>query len=169
MDNVINAELINRIREIWNSASQQAARSVNSAHVCANWLIGKQIVEAEQSGEQRAEYGKSLLKMLSQQLKHEYGNGFSVSALQYMRAFFLVYPKLMLIQHAPRVISMEISQADKQWQPGLLHSGLSWTHYRTLLKVEREEARNFYEIEAIKNGWSARHTSDRLQPYKIGN
>lgn len=162
MDSLTNTELVNRIREIWDTARRQAVRSVNSAHVGANWLIGKQIVEAEQGGEQRAEYGKSLLKMLSQQLKYEYGNGFSVSALQYMRAFFLAYPNLLPIQHAPRVISMEVSSADTVWQPGLLHSGLSWTHYRTLLKVERQEARDFYEIEAIRNGWPARQLERQI-------
>ena len=84
-----DTDLMARIRDIWEASRQQAIRSVNSAHVCANWLIGKQIVEAEQGGEQRATYGKALLKSLSQQLTDEYGSGFSVSALQYMRAFFL--------------------------------------------------------------------------------
>lgn len=82
------AELLARIRHIWESARTQAARSVNTAHVCANWLIGQQIVEAEQGGAKRAAYGKALLKALSEQLSAEYGAGFSVSALQYMRSFF---------------------------------------------------------------------------------
>ena len=86
------AELLARIRHIWESARTQAARSVNTAHVCANWLIGQQIVEAEQGGAKRAAYGKALLKALSEQLLAEYGAGFSVSALQYMRSFFLGYP-----------------------------------------------------------------------------
>lgn len=162
MDALTDTDLISRIREIWDTARQQAVRSVNSAHVCANWLIGKQIVEAEQGGEQRAEYGKNLLKTLSRQLAREYGNGFSVSALQYMRAFFLGYPKLLPIQHALRVISAESFQENGAWQPGLLHSGLSWTHYRTLLKVERPDARDFYEIETVRNGWSARQLERQI-------
>ena len=163
MSDLINTELVQRIREIWESSRQQAIRSVNSAHVCANWLIGKQIVQAEQGGEQRAEYGKNLLKLLSTQLGKEYGSGFSVSALQYMRAFFLNYPDLLPIQHAVRVISDEsLSTTENTWQVGKLHSGLSWTHYRTLLKVERQTARDFYEIETIRNGWSARQLERQI-------
>lgn len=160
MSNLTNAELIIRIREIWESARQQATRSVNSAHVCANWLIGKQIVEAEQGGEQRAEYGKALINSLSKQLTDEYGNGFSVSSLKYMRLFFLGYPLLLTKSHALRD---QLTVQDKEdWQPGLLHSGLSWTHYRTLLKVDRQEARDFYEIETIRNGWAARQLERQI-------
>ena len=96
-------QLLARIRVIWESARTQAARSVNTAHVCANWLIGQQIVQAEQGGQRRAGYGKALLKTLSAQLADEYGTGFSVSALQYMRSFFLGYPDLLANQHAVRV------------------------------------------------------------------
>ncbi|MEZ5448120.1 MAG: DUF1016 N-terminal domain-containing protein [Thiolinea sp.] len=142
------------IRDIWEASRQQAIRSVNSAHVCANWLIGKQIVEAEQGGEQRAAYGTALLKSLSQQLMDEYGSGFSETTLKYMRLFFLTYPDLLGKSHALRDQLPVIATTD--WQPGQLHTGLSWTHYRILLKVERQEARQFYEIETIRNGWSVR-------------
>ncbi|MHB1123945.1 MAG: PDDEXK nuclease domain-containing protein [Ramlibacter sp.] len=167
-------ELLARIRDIWESARSQAARSVNTAHVCANWLIGQQIVEAEQGGAKRAGYGKALLKALSEQLSGEYGDGFSVSALQYMRGFFLSYPELLAKQHAVRV---EFDALPKQhalrgefwteddWRPGLLNPGLSWTHYRTLLKVERRGARDFYEIEAARNGWSARQLERQINSF----
>jgi len=95
--------LLQAVRQIWESARSQAARSVNSALVQANWLIDQQIVEAEQGGKSRAAYNRGLLKSLSHMLEKEYGSGFSVSALQYMRAFFLGYPELMVIQHAARV------------------------------------------------------------------
>ena len=154
MNELTNAELITRIRDIWEASRQQAVRSVNSAHVCANWLIGKQIVEAEQGGEQRAEYGKALIVSLSKELTDEYGSGFSVSALKYMRLFFLSYPLLLTKSHALRD---QLDQSnDSEWKAGLLHLNLSWTHYRTLLKVDRQEARDFYEIETLRNGWSAR-------------
>lgn len=97
------AELLARIRHIWEAARTQAARSVNTAHVCANWLIGRQIVEAEQRGARRAGYGQALLKSLSAQLSGEYGSGFSVSALQYMRGFYLAYPVLLANRPALRV------------------------------------------------------------------
>jgi predicted nuclease of restriction endonuclease-like (RecB) superfamily len=165
------APLLARIREIWESARAQAARSVNTAHVCANWLIGQQIVQAEQGGERRAGYGKALLKTLSVQLASEYGTGFSVSALQYMRSFFLGYPALLANQHAVRVefeaspnqhAARAESAAGPAWSAGVLHPGLSWTHYRLLLKVDRRAVRDFYEIEAIRNGWSARQLERQM-------
>ena len=72
------AALLARIRNIWDAARTQAALSVNTAHVCANWLIGQQIVEAEQGGAKRAGYGKTLLQDLSARLLSDYGDGFSV-------------------------------------------------------------------------------------------
>lgn len=90
------------MRSIWEESRGLAARSVNTAHVCANWLIGREIVEEEQAGKERADYGKELLKTLSGQMTGEYGTGFSVSSLQYMRAFYMQYPNLLQIQHAVR-------------------------------------------------------------------
>lgn len=174
------AELLARIRHIWESARTQAARSVNTAHVCANWLIGQQIVEAEQGGAKRAAYGKALLKALSEQLSAEYGAGFSVSALQYMRSFFLGYPQLLAKQHAVRVV-LDVQQIQHavrgesprshdgrdghDVQPGVLNPSLSWTHYRTLLKEGRQPVRDFYEIESVRNGWSARQLERQMHSF----
>jgi hypothetical protein len=103
----------NRIREILEFARANIARSVNTTQVVANWLIGREIVEEEQKGQDRAAYGEELLKGLSCQLGREYGRGFSVSALQYMRAFFHAYPALLEKQHAPRVESQfEVTVTD---------------------------------------------------------
>ncbi len=169
------AELLGRIRHIWESARTQAARSVNTAHVCANWLIGQQIVEAEQGGAKRAGYGKALLKTLSEQLSGEYGDGFSMSALKYMRLFYQAYPDLMSKGHAVRdllgsAVSIRHAVRDElesasDWKPGQLHTGLSWTHYRTLLKVDRREVRDFYEIEASRSGWSARQLERQINSF----
>jgi predicted nuclease of restriction endonuclease-like (RecB) superfamily len=173
------SELLQRIRQIWESARSQAARSVNSALVQANWLIGKQIVETEQGGKSRAAYSSRLLETLSESLEKDYGSGFSVTALKYMRMFYLGYPKLLEIRHAPRdesasarteakghaVRDFSATAAETDWQPGRLHAGLSWTHYRTLLKVERREARDFYEIEAARNGWSARQLERQINTF----
>jgi predicted nuclease of restriction endonuclease-like (RecB) superfamily len=154
------AALLTAIRKIWESAQKQAARSVNTTLIQANWLIGQRIVKAEQSGSSRARYNQQLLKNLSQTLEKEYGSGFSVTALQYMRAFFIGYPDLLNIQHAVRVKSL--TTQTPAWMPGQLHPSLSWTHYRTLLKVDQKEARDFYEIEAIQNGWSARQLERQI-------
>ncbi len=189
--------LFERVRSIWEASRTKAARSVNTAHVCANWLIGREIVEEEQRGAKRADYGKEILKSLSGNMSREYGTGFSVSALQYMRAFFLKYPALIGKQHAARVVlgdnslppfpdiqhalsvescnaledsGLQIGHAvhdqllahEEAWKPGRLHSRLSWMHYRTLLRVEREDVRAFYEIEAIRNGWSGRQLERQI-------
>lgn len=168
-----------RIREILESARSHVARTVNTTQVVANWLIGREIVEEEQRGQKRARYGEELLKDLSRQLARDFGSGYSVSALQYMRAFFLTYPELLKKQHAARVELPSVDSAPKQhaasgryeigftatresWEPGGLHPNLSWTHYRTLLKVENPEARAFYEIEATENHWSARELERQI-------
>ncbi len=179
-------ELLARIRDIWERSRAQAARSVNTAHVCANWLIGQQIVEAEQGGAERAGYGQALLKSLAERLAGEFGAGFSLTALKHMRGFYLAYPQLLdkghalrdllltpgsgvgatartpaplPIGHAVRDLSAAVpgdGPPPAAWQPGRLHAALAWTHYRVLLKVARRDARDFYEIEAVKNAWSAR-------------
>jgi predicted nuclease of restriction endonuclease-like (RecB) superfamily len=169
------AELLARIRGIWEHSRAQAARSVNTAHVCANWLIGQQIVEAEQGGSQRAGYGQALLKNLAARLTAEFGAGFSLTALKHMRGFYQAYPQLLEKGHAPRDRlgdAMAASAASKghavrdlssaAWRPGALHAALAWTHYRALLKVARREARDFYEIEAVKNAWSARQLERQI-------
>lgn len=163
--------LLSAVRQIWEEARTQAARTVNTALVRANWLIGRQIVEAQQAGKSRAGYGEELVANLSRTLRAEYGGGFSLTGLKYMRAFFLNYPNLLPMGHAMRdefstgSISIEIGKGhalrdqfgqEAGWKPGMLHPSLSWMHYRALLKVDRQDARDFYEIEAIRNGWSGR-------------
>jgi predicted nuclease of restriction endonuclease-like (RecB) superfamily len=160
--------LYHRIREILDSARAGVARSVNTSQVCANWLIGREIVEEEQKGKKRARYGEALLKDLSRRLSTDVGKGWSVRNLEYCRAFYLEYPLLLgeRNSNAVRSIVSLLSPADdrqisnavraESWHPGRLHSNLSWTHYRTLLRVDKPDARAFYEIEAIKHAWSAR-------------
>ena len=163
--------LLAAVRDIWEGARTQVARSVNTALVKANWLIGRQIVEAQQAGKDRAGYGEELITTLSRALSAEYGAGFSVTGLLYIRAFYLAYPDLIPIHHAVRdEFKSIIKSAEKEiphalrdesesavdWKPGMLHPSLSWIHYRALLKVDLRDARDFYEIEAIRNGWSGR-------------
>ena len=135
--------LLASIRQNWEAVRSQAARLVNAVLVRANWLIGEQIVEAEQGGKSRATYNRCLLKTLSSALEKEYGSGFSISFLQYMRAFFLGYLDLLEIQHAVPVELDREEGSTKQhalrvnlpemsentWLPGHLHPALAWTHY----------------------------------------
>lgn len=182
--------IYHRIREILESARTGVARTVNTTQLMANWLIGREIVEEEQRGKERAGYGEELLRQLSGRLRKEFGSGFSVDSLERFRAFFLEYPVLLMGEKsaalrrissgsnsaAPRrkssagVALDEVSTATQNshavraesWQPGMLHPNLSWTHYRRLLRVDRGDARAFYEIEAIKNNWSARELERQI-------
>jgi predicted nuclease of restriction endonuclease-like (RecB) superfamily len=125
-----------------NQARQKVIRSVNHEQVIAYWKIGQIIVEDEQKGQTKAEYGSTLIKILSTKLNHEFKRGFSVSNLRYMRQFYLIYKER--IHHEARGKS-----TSKDFNPNL-----SWTHYRLLMSELREGVRNFYEIEAVKNHWS---------------
>jgi predicted nuclease of restriction endonuclease-like (RecB) superfamily len=176
-----NSPIYQRIRQILESARVNVARSVNTTQVMAYWLIGREIVEDEQRGKRRAGYGEQLLAELSGRLTGEFGKGVSVRNLEHCRNFYREYPRLLdgKISNAVRSIfpeagTTEISYAgrsksisetateiphalrDESWEPGRLHTNLSWTHYRTLLRVDKPQARAFYEIEALKNNWSAR-------------
>ena len=162
------AALYGRIRDILQAARANIVRTVNTTQVVANWLIGREIVEAEQKGQQRADYGAQLLAGLSARLTQDFGRGWSVDNLEAFRQFYLFYPRLISEtvsrQSKGAVISETLSrksmlQAPAAWQPGELHPGLSWSHYRALLRVGRQQARDFYEIEASKNAWSVRELS----------
>jgi len=108
--------LYERIRQILESARVTAARSVNTAQVVANWLIGREIVEEEQRGSNRAEYGQQLILQLSEQLKRDFGSGYSAQSLFYMRQFYQSYASLVpasKILHAVRGKSIESSAKEK--------------------------------------------------------
>jgi predicted nuclease of restriction endonuclease-like (RecB) superfamily len=170
----MTTSLYGRIQAIIVSARAGAARSVNTAQVVSNWLIGREIVEEKQKGRARADYyGKKIIEDLSKKMTKSYGSGYSAQNLFYMVQFYRAYAGLLAseeilhtacgeslidkagveknILHAARGESM--AQSRKDWVPGLLHPNLSWTHYRTLLKVDEPAKRAFYEIEAIKNNW----------------
>jgi predicted nuclease of restriction endonuclease-like (RecB) superfamily len=167
--------LYRRVREIIESARVGAARSVNTMQVVAYWLIGREIVEEEQKGKRRADYGEALLLGLSKRLTDEFGSGYSVHNLKFIRQFYAEYPLLAegaAIGYALRSQSetsstearREIRYAPRStsWTPGRLHPNLSWTHYRTLLRVDQAQARSFYEIEALRNDWSARELERQI-------
>ncbi|MGH7783093.1 MAG: PDDEXK nuclease domain-containing protein [Candidatus Binatia bacterium] len=167
--------IYNRIRQILESSRASVARSVNTTQVVAYWLIGREIVEEEQQGRKRAGYGEALLGDLARRLKADFGSGYSVNNLKFIRQFYFEYPGLMSsrdIGYAVRSqFAIGLLPASKQfrhaarsesWKPSRLHPNLSWTHYRTLLRVDKAEARAFYEIEAIKNHWSARELERQI-------
>ena len=164
--------LYDRVREILDAARAHIARTVNTTQVVVNWMVGREIVEAEQSGRRRADYGAELLQELAARLKADFGSGYGVDNLELFRRFYLEYPRLLpeMNSDAPRrnsdalVVTAQIQYAvlEQTWQPGQLNPSLSWTHYRRLLRVSRSEARDFYEIEAVRNAWAARELERQI-------
>ena len=161
--------LYQRIRQILESARTNIARSVNTTQVVANWLVGREIVEEEQNGKARAIYGDRLLEDLSKRLTRDFGSGYSMQNIRYIRQLYQIYPMLIgtsKIRHAVRgemeLVEKGHALRSQSWVPGMLHPNLSWTHYRTLLRVDKTEVRAFYEIESIKNNWGARELERQM-------
>jgi predicted nuclease of restriction endonuclease-like (RecB) superfamily len=127
------SRLLHSLRDLIQSARQRALRAVDVVQVQTCWEIGWHIVEFEQGGAARAEYGVRLLQMLASSLTVEFGRGFDASNLRYMRLFYQAFPIRDALRHE-----------------------LSWTHYRTLLRVEGEPARLWYMNEAASQGWTTR-------------
>lgn len=138
MSELMDLQFYNHIKEILTSARNKVYAAANFAMVEAYWNIGKTIVE-QQGGETRAEYGAQLLGALSKQMTNDFGKGFTVTNLKYMRQFYLTFPN----GHA-------------------LRDELSWTHYRLLMKVENENARQFYMDECVKSAWSTRQLERQI-------
>lgn len=131
----IKKDIYQEIHDLLHNARQNIISNINSTMTKTYFLIGKRIVEEEQNGNKRAEYGKKLMKILSEKLTKEFGRGFSQRNLEQMRIFYLRYS-----------ISQTVSAEFK----------LSWSHYLILMRMEDINARNFYEIEAFENNWSLR-------------
>ena len=131
-----STDIIADIKQIIEHARKQAYASINTLMIQSNWLVGRRIVEEEQGGASRAEYGKALLKNLATELMPIYGNSYSARRLQDYRQFY-IYFKDIEIWHS-RV------------------PNLTWTHYRELLTVSDETARHWYMQEAAKEMWSVR-------------
>ncbi len=132
-------DIYSEIKETLLQSRNQAYSAVNFAMVQAYWQIGRIIVEHEQDGSLRANYGKAVLQEVSEKLQQEFGNGFSVRNLQQMKKFYALFPNT-----------------------NALRSQLSWTHYRALLRVEDDAARNWYAEECIHSAWSSRQLERQI-------
>ena len=153
--------LFQQVVELLQNARQQVLRTVNSTMVYTYFEIGKMIVEEEQNGKDRAEYGKQILKGLSDQLKNEFGKGFSVDNLQNMRKLYLTYSNyetVSSISENENTISETVSNISSKNESSVvtLNFMLTWSHYIFLLSIDELQERKFYEIEAIKYRWSLR-------------
>ena len=156
-------ELINELQELIRAARHLAARSVNTVQVLTNFEIGRRIVEYEQQGKRRAEYGQQILKVLSMELTAEFGKGFSETNLKLMRQFYLLYrgqisqtmSDQLLSNPKSQALSDQLSKSDAlPWKFSLFSQKapfvLSWSHYVFLLNIKDVNERSFYEIEVAK-------------------
>lgn len=158
--------LVTELRALIHSARQRAATTINTLQVLTNFEIGRRIVEHEQKGAKRAEYGKELLKELSLRLTEEFGKGFSERNLRSIRAFYITYQRRseliwqkpsakltsphFLKSHSELLPNIPVLRAKQDTTP----FSLSWSHYVLLLTIKNPDERNFYEIEATNEGWS---------------
>lgn len=133
------SNIIEDARTIINSARSSAIRSVDFCRVQMYWNLGKRIFEEEQQGKARADYGTHLIKNLASTLESEYGSGFGIRQLEQSRQFYRIYP---------------IANA--------LRSQLNWTQYRLLIQISDPSKREYYELESVNNGWTARETERQI-------
>lgn len=183
MENIFDFKLlISRCEETHQLTRTTAARATNKALVIRNFLLGRYIVEFEQNGSNRAQYGESLLQELSNALKTSIGRGFSVDNLESMRRFYTAYSANILpikSETVSRILKNQISETLSRissvdlsdWknptaqQITRLQSELnllSWSHYVTLLSVTNPDERSFYEIESAANDWSLRELKRQI-------
>jgi len=184
-------DLFHRVVAILDQARDSVVRSVNSHMVLAYWHVGREMVQTLQGGEARAEYGKRLVAELSDRLTSRFGRGFSTTNLWYFRQFYLAYadrePEILHKAHGKSAQARKLhkargelpSQAAIHQEPNRalgdlsmaiehpeqltgFSPRLSWSHYRTLTKVESAPERLFYEIEAEKEGWSVPHLERQI-------
>ena len=164
------------VSKVIDAARESAARSVNAAMTAAYWLIGRRIVEFEQSGDERAEYGAALIEKLAVDLTGRFGRGFSRQNIQNMRLFYLSYPpdkirqslsgksgrtpQLPIRQTPPG--ELDATSADLRMGDLLAAFPLPWSAYVRLLSVRNEKARAFYEAEALRGGWSVRQLDRQI-------
>lgn len=142
---VNNQNLFNKVIELLVKARQKVSQAINNTMATAYFEIGKIIVEEEQQGKERAEYGKQILNELSEKLVSEFGKGFSKRNLGQMRQFYLPYS-----------IAQTLSAESAKVHSTPIQFKLTWSHYLKLMRIADLNERNFYKIEAIKNNWSLR-------------
>lgn len=166
--------LFERVSIVIENTRQMIASTINTGEVYAKYEIGRHIVESEQNGEQRAQYGKHILKDLSEKLTATYGAGWSYSNLRQIRQFYIIYSNLTntvcQIKNDNRYLSNSVKQTTKynnDTNIGLNNLdrpkfSLSWSHYLILMRIENPDERSFYEIECNRQMWSVRQLSRQV-------
>ncbi|MDE5666517.1 MAG: PDDEXK nuclease domain-containing protein [Duncaniella sp.] len=163
--NADDAQFISDIKAIVYTAKQKAYQAADLFQVAANWLVGRRIVEQEQHGQERAQYGKHIVELASEALTAEFGKGYSVVNIKSFRKFYLTFNDLLIGQTASaqsgngltikgQTLSAELELAK------MLPYNLSWSHYERLMRIKNEDERDWYMREAAGANWSVR-TLDR--------
>lgn len=175
-----SGSLFERVVAILEKARASVVRSVNNNMVVAYWLIGQEIVQELQKGQQRAEYGEQVIESLSEKLTRKYGRGFSTTNLRYFRTFYVTYsdrqPEIRQIgsgesdprgkRHTQSGVLEDLSQAVERLDRVFGFSPkLGWSHYQVLMGVEHQNERLFYEIEAEKEGWEVKHLKRQIHSF----
>ncbi len=150
------SNLIEQIRSLVKNSQNKLAQSINTTITLTYWQIGKYIVEFEQNGNERAEYGSALLKNLSKDLTDNFGRGYSYRNLQLAKKFYNTFP----IMQSLIAQSSNNTKSIKPSEKALLQC--SWTHLVRLLSVKNETERNFYLVETIENNWSVRELNRQI-------
>jgi len=135
----LNKNIIHQIQSIIANAKEKAVRSVDTERVLMYWQIGKVIFEEEQSGKERADYGRFLIKSISETFQPQFGTGFSIRQLERYRQFYRMFSNA-----------------------SALRTHLSWTHYKLMLSIDNQDKREFYLAEATKNNWTARQLERQI-------
>lgn len=139
LDKSLKVDFLSEIKGIIQQARTNAVRSVDFCRVQMYWTLGKRIFEEEQDGKERADYGAYLLKNLSKELVPEFGSGFSYRQLAFCRQFYKTYPIV-----------------------NALRSQFNWTQYRLLIQIDNPDKREYYELEAMNNCWTARELERQI-------
>ncbi|MBK6809270.1 MAG: DUF1016 family protein [Sandaracinaceae bacterium] len=160
--------MLGDVAHVIEEARRAAARSVNAVMTATYWLVGRRIVEQEQGGKLRAGYGAALLERLAADLTARFGRGFSVDNLETMRLFFQTYPEAGVeksetpSRKLPRAGRSETPSRESELGVTARRFPLSWSHYVLLVRAASDQARDFYEAEALRGGWTVRQLRRQL-------
>ena len=159
--NADDAQFISDIKAIVYTAKQKAYQAADTYQVVSNWLVGRRIVEQEQHGQERAQYGKHIVELASEALTAEFGKGYSVVNIKSFRKFYLTFSNLLIGQTLSAqsengmTIKGQTVSAELELSK-MLPSNLSWSHYERLMRIKNEDERDWYMREAAEENWGVR-------------
>ena len=159
--NADDAQFISDIKAIVYTAKQKAYQAADLFQVAANWLVGRRIVEQEQHGQERAQYGKHIVELASEALTAEFGKGYSVVNIKSFRKFYLTFNNLLIGQTPSAQSGNDLTIKGQSVSAELelakmLPSNLSWSHYERLMRIKNEDERDWYMREAAQENWGVR-------------